>query len=638
MTIQFNELDPSMFGGENGIPLLDAEGRLRQENVPEELLDHLSDDDAHIGMDDRRRWDGKLDGDAVIFDRNTPYGRSLYTTSKDNVLFLASRRFVVHGQLFDEGGSLVEERPLDVLFDHDYESTVDIPGRHRLVLDIDLNDDFGGLGTGEVYLAIHRLPHPQSATLVVTDRSGVLHETSFEPVEGRQENEMVYRARVRQHDIRRLRVQVKADGDCRIAQVEWRLDYPNRLTESPILDKTRPNHLYHPLHLKDDERQDAIVLDPRNGTGTFRHLYKEGAEVATVEELTERFAQVGHEVERLLVERFDQPSGPATLDETGRLRLNQLPYHLHDIDQIDGLIESLGQKADAGHVHAVATTMADGFMSKEQASKLLKIEHSANRYLHPNENGTRHVPASYPEHFGKYLMATDSPGNPSWEPVHFEQLANKPTDTRGYGITDALTSEGGTVRDGKGLTFETDDEGRVSLDFVFPSGEKVFSLERTEGEVRLSGTDKLTLDMASLEMLGERFAMGDEIGDLDNLEESHPNLVMGLNHHHERLRRVEETLDPAAVTFLNRQKHAELEEMDFELKEWDPLKQDYLVTEHRRPDGTLYMRSRRQDGPDPDSERLVVHRFEEDGTTIVSETTWMIMYDASGTVISRKRI
>lgn len=638
MTIQFNELDPSMFGGGNGIPLLDGEGRLRKENVPEDLSGHLEDDDAHIGMDDRRRWDAKLDGDDAIFDRNTPYGRSLYVTSKDNVLFLAPRRLPVRGRLFDEGGSLVEERPVDVLFDHDYESTTDIPEGHRLTIDIEVGDDATGFGPGEVYIAIHRLPLPQSVALIVTDREGALHETSFEPVTGRQENETIYRARVGIAAIKRLTLQVKAGEACRVSQVEWRLDYPNRMTETPSLDKTRPNRLYHPLHFKDGQGSDAIVLDPTTGAGTFRELYKSGAEVATLEELMNQFAQVGHEVERLLVERFDQPSGPATLDETGRIRLTQLPYHLHEIDQIESLQQALDEKADMEHEHRLASAMTDGFMSKDQAAKLLKIEHQANRYEHPNENGSRHVPVSFPEHFGKYLMATDSPGNPSWEPVHFGQLANKPTDTRGYGITDALTTEGGIVRDGKGLTFETDTDGRVSLDYLSQTGEKVFSLERTEGEVRLSGVDRLVLDMPSIEMLGERFAMGHEVGDLTNLEEPHPNLVIGLNQHHERLRRVEETLDPAAVTFLNRQKHAELDEMDFELKEWDPVKQDYLVTEHRRPDGTLYMRSRRQDGPEPDSERLVVHRFEDDGTTIVSETTWGILYDASGTVIARKRI
>ncbi len=50
---------------------------------------------------------------------------------------------------------------------------------------------------------------------------------------------------------------------------------------------------------------------------------------------------------------------------------------------IDGFLAQLNNKSDKTHIHDIATDSTNGFMSKEDFTKLKGISEGANNYTHP---------------------------------------------------------------------------------------------------------------------------------------------------------------------------------------------------------------------------------------------------------------
>ena len=70
---------------------------------------------------------------------------------------------------------------------------------------------------------------------------------------------------------------------------------------------------------------------------------------------------------------------PETLDT-----LEEIAAWIENHEEVaDALNKAIATKADKDHVHAVASADANGFMSKENFTKLAGIEEGANKYVHP---------------------------------------------------------------------------------------------------------------------------------------------------------------------------------------------------------------------------------------------------------------
>lgn len=114
--------------------------------------------------------------------------------------------------------------------------------------------------------------------------------------------------------------------------------------------------------------------------------------------------------------------------------------HGHVISEVTGLQTALNGKSDDGHGHANAVAGAsDGFMSKEDKTKLNGIASGANNYVHPTGDGSKHVPATGTTNNTKVLKAGATAGSAAWGFVAFSELTGKPTTISGYGITDVYT-------------------------------------------------------------------------------------------------------------------------------------------------------------------------------------------------------
>ena len=65
-----------------------------------------------------------------------------------------------------------------------------------------------------------------------------------------------------------------------------------------------------------------------------------------------------------------------------------------------------------GAAHSLASGADDGFMSKEDFTKLGTVEENANDYVHPTSEGYKHVPAITETDVDKTLVA--GVGGPYW--------------------------------------------------------------------------------------------------------------------------------------------------------------------------------------------------------------------------------
>lgn len=90
---------------------------------------------------------------------------------------------------------------------------------------------------------------------------------------------------------------------------------------------------------------------------------------------------------------------------------------------------------------SVASTSQDGLMSKSDKSKLDGIANNANNYVHPTNDGNKHIPANGTTNGGKVLKAGSTAGAYTWENIVWGDIkSGKPTTLSGYGITDATPS------------------------------------------------------------------------------------------------------------------------------------------------------------------------------------------------------
>lgn len=85
----------------------------------------------------------------------------------------------------------------------------------------------------------------------------------------------------------------------------------------------------------------------------------------------------------------------------------------------------------------LVTSTSNGLMSKDDKAKLDGIEKNANNYVHPTNDGNKHIPANGTTNGGKVLKAGHSEGSYSWSNIAFNELTSRPTTLAGYGITDA---------------------------------------------------------------------------------------------------------------------------------------------------------------------------------------------------------
>ena len=112
--------------------------------------------------------------------------------------------------------------------------------------------------------------------------------------------------------------------------------------------------------------------------------------------------------------------------------------HGHAIADVTGLQTELDGKATSSHSHNNAVAGAsDGFMSKEDKTKIDGVATNANNYVHPSTDGNHHVPATGTSNNGKTLKSGATAGSEQWNFVAFSEIISKPTSLSGYGITDA---------------------------------------------------------------------------------------------------------------------------------------------------------------------------------------------------------
>lgn len=65
----------------------------------------------------------------------------------------------------------------------------------------------------------------------------------------------------------------------------------------------------------------------------------------------------------------------------------------NDANFASTMTTALAGKADSNHIHDVATTTTNGFMSSDMVTKLNGIANNANNYVHPTTAGNKHIPA-----------------------------------------------------------------------------------------------------------------------------------------------------------------------------------------------------------------------------------------------------
>lgn len=101
-------------------------------------------------------------------------------------------------------------------------------------------------------------------------------------------------------------------------------------------------------------------------------------------------------------------------------------------------IGNSGSDAAAGnHIHAKATNLLDGFMSKEDKIKL----DSLSNYTHPTGDGHKHVPANGTTNTNKFLKATATAGVYEWSELPIASESQKGIVKLGNTATDAAKGD-----------------------------------------------------------------------------------------------------------------------------------------------------------------------------------------------------
>jgi phage-related tail fiber protein len=111
-----------------------------------------------------------------------------------------------------------------------------------------------------------------------------------------------------------------------------------------------------------------------------------------------------------------------TVDAKGRVTAGSNPSTLDGYGIIDAT--PLSHVGSNGVSHSVASTTLDGFMSSVDKVKLNSIEAYSNNYVHPNVNGTLHVPVTNNSSIGKFLKATSGTGDFGWYGIYTTDIEN----------------------------------------------------------------------------------------------------------------------------------------------------------------------------------------------------------------------
>lgn len=360
-----------------------------------------------------------------------------------------------------------------------------------------------------------------------------------------------------------------------------------------------------------------------------------------------------------IYQQYDQPLGRAGLATDGRLRPEQLTVHNHDIEEVSGLSEALAEKSATDHTHDLANSLNNGLLSKEGYKKLRDIAENANNYVHPDIDGSLHVPATGTTNEGKVLMAGLAAGEISWKSILFSDVGSKPTTLEGYGISDALSVYGGSLlgtlviegNSGTPLSLRggdadhayvqfyarKDDIGTRSAYFGIPGPGMIdFHVvnEMLDGNVVFgtSGTGKAYVNEHEI-------MTTQQLGDITNLETIENETVVdavnelnihanNLNLHMRPSERVQfnkirfDEFDPLSVTASNRNATANV----------------YTTVEYKRPNGTLYLRSTTSDlNATNQYQRITLEYFNASGTTATETQIWNIVYDTQGGIVSKTK-
>jgi hypothetical protein len=124
-----------------------------------------------------------------------------------------------------------------------------------------------------------------------------------------------------------------------------------------------------------------------------------------------------------------------------------------------------------------ATQSTSGLMSPVDKTKLDGIQTNANNYVHPNDDGNLHIPATGTTSNGKVLKAGSTPGNVSWQTLVATDVGAAPSSH----IGSTGTSHGVSTTSTAGFMSATD---KAKLDGVSSSANKVES-STTNGNIKI---------------------------------------------------------------------------------------------------------------------------------------------------------
>lgn len=119
-------------------------------------------------------------------------------------------------------------------------------------------------------------------------------------------------------------------------------------------------------------------------------------------------------------------------DDMSALKREAYYYSIPTFLDLKSLKEEIQTKAD----DVVATTQKDGLLSAKDKEKLDNLDPN-KEFVHPTNDGNRHLPPTGSTNGGKFIKAGNTPGDFSWENIRWSDVLNKPTTVDDMGLIDA---------------------------------------------------------------------------------------------------------------------------------------------------------------------------------------------------------
>lgn len=397
---------------------------------------------------------------------------------------------------------------------------------------------------------------------------------------------------------------------------------------------------------------DAFIrkkLDATHAADDTRHL-NEGEREAWHAKETPEGAQTKVDTATAAIRsEYDVADGRAGLDATGKLKTEQLTAHTHPIEQVEGLSDALTGKSNTNHVHALATDLTDGFMSKANYQKLSSVEQNANNYLHPTTDGSLHVPATGTTNHRKFLMAGIAAGEITWQDILFGDIKEKPTTLSGYGITDGVKHDAAVVKGTESLRLEAADADHTYIAFYRDSMNRDIRSGyfgyTWAGSNSLMFVNELPGDFlfetgpGGWFFLNGKAVMTDaEVGKPVDLRTSDKtNVVAAVNELVGHTENLGLHMTQAERTQFDKIRFAEFDDLSVLSTDRDATAKVFRRIEYKRPDGTVYLVSTLSQ---PDTENRYTRASLEyrgtNGITVEDTVEWSLTYDAEGNITHKQ--